>query len=87
MVERSPVVAGIEQVSVSNVDSDEVDRIVHNVCNSNEYKVKNNADILDKVDISFSPTIIIPLITNKINKYKVRTLIDFGSGAINNCMG
>ena len=32
------------------------------------------------MDFSFSPTLIVPLITDESNVYKVRTLLDSGSG-------
>ena len=64
-----------------NNDSTREEIPVLNFCNSTEFKNKNDPNAIEKIDISFSPSIIVPLISKEGGQYRVRTLIDSGSGA------
>ena len=55
--------------------------VVNSVCNFYDRVPMNSTDVLNIVDMYFSPTIITPLLKPSGGVYRVRTKIDSGSGA------
>ena len=75
MIQRHPVNRPKEVVSDLNFIRD-----VHNHIILSNNRASNVKDGEDAVDLSFSPTLIVPLKVDESNVYKTRTLLDSGSG-------
>ena len=71
----------LNYVNNNDINAGDVGKTVLSICNSTEFSNNEYANAIDKVDISFSPSIVVPLIDKEGDKYRVRTLIDSGSGA------
>ena len=71
----------VNDVNNNDIKAEDVGKTVLSICNSTEFSSNEYANAIDKVDISFSPSIVVPLINKEGDKYRVRTLIDSGSGA------
>ena len=75
VIQRHPVNRPAEEVSDFNFMRD-----IHNHILLSNNRVSNVKDGEDAVDLSFSPTLIVPLKVDESNVYKTRTLLDSGSG-------
>ena len=69
VIQRYPVNRPVEEVSDSNFMRD-----IHNHILLSNNRVSNVKDGEDAVDLSFSPTLIVPLKVNDSNVYKTRTV-------------
>ena len=76
VVERHPTSRPEEVVGDINFIRD-----VHNYINFSNNQAEHSAEVLDSVEMSFSPTLVIPLLKNERDVYRTRTLLDTGSGA------